>query len=66
MGFVSQKKYVTALPELLSFTVTERNKSQGERKEGQIKIEPGCHLQSKGSIAGSKSIYFTAEYQYIS
>ena len=26
MGFVSLKKYVTALPELLSFTITERNR----------------------------------------
>lgn len=65
MGFVSLKKYVTALPELLSFTVTERNKSQGKRKEGKIKIEPGRHLQSKGSIAGSRSIYFISKYNFL-
>jgi hypothetical protein len=33
MGFVSLKKYVTALPELLSFTVTERNRVKEKGKE---------------------------------
>lgn len=41
MGFVSLKKYVTALLELLSFTITERNrvKKENEKKKGN-KIRP--------------------------
>lgn len=60
MGFVSLKKYVTALLELLSFTITERNSrggsGGGEKKAKEIKLDPGCHLQTNTSTAHSHSI----------
>lgn len=61
MGFVSLKKYVTALLELLSFTITERNRVGKKKKKGKgkqkkkIKLEPGCHLQRDISTAHSYS-----------